>query len=344
MATIYDLIEVTSITANTTYSSANGTLLGVVDGASGAELDDGEFDEGDLIQIGGTTYTIDLIEEPSSSGTFLLGDGSTRSFGPQSESNLDVMFLTVSSGATTRYFILPNDSYGDMNPQSVTTGGITDVAGSDATVIGTVDNDVNVVCFAAGTLIAAEAGVEMPVEALTPGDRVKTADHGPQPVRWVERHALSAGTLARNPHVQPVRIRGGALGAGLPVRDLVVSPQHRILVRSRIVERMYGQTEVLLPAKFLLQIDGVEVDARAGGIAYHHVVLDRHEVLFANGVGAESLYRGAEAMKTLKSAQSPVAAMPGAEGTKDVPARLFARGARARRLVERHLKNARSFA
>ena len=90
MATIYDLIEVTSISANTTYSEANGNLLGVVDGANGPELDDGEFDEGDLISIGGTTYTIDLIQEPSSSGSFLLGDGSTRTFSPQNEDNLEL--------------------------------------------------------------------------------------------------------------------------------------------------------------------------------------------------------------------------------------------------------------
>ena len=124
MATIHDLIEVTSISANTTYSTADGTILGVVDGASGTDLDDGEFDTGDLITIGGTTYTIDLIQEPSSSGSFLRGDGSTSAFGPQHESTLDVVFLTVSSGGTTRYFILPNDSYGDLNVQSVTTGGV----------------------------------------------------------------------------------------------------------------------------------------------------------------------------------------------------------------------------
>lgn len=346
MATIYDLIEVTSISANTTYSEANGNLLGVVDGASGPELDDGEFDEGDLMTIGGTTYTIDTIQEPSSSGSFLLGDGSTRTFSPQSESNLDVMFLTVSNGGTTRYFILPNDSYGDMSLRSVTTGGITDVGGSDAAVIGTTDDAVTVVCFAAGTRIAGPAGKEMRVETLKAGDLVQTADHGPQPVRATRHHGLSAGTLARNPHVRPIRIPAGALGAGLPTRDLVVSPQHRILVRSKIAQRMFGQEEVLLPAKFLLTVAGVEVDARDAGVDYYHVVMDRHEVLSANGIGAESLYLGPEAMKTLKAAQSTGPAMLGASrtATQDVPARLFAKGGRGRRLVQRHVKNARAFA
>lgn len=347
MATIYDLIEVTSISANTTYSEANGNLLGVVDGANGPELDDGEFDEGDLISIGGTTYTIDLIQEPSSSGSFLLGDGSTRTFSPQNEDNLDVMFLTVSNGGTTRYFILPNDSYGDLNFQSVTTGGITDVGGSDAAVIGTTDDEVNVVCFGAGTMIAVAEDAARPVEALAPGDMVRTADHGARPVRWIEHHAISAASLARNPQVRPIRISAGALGPGLPDTPLVVSPQHRILVRSKIAERMFGQAEVLLPAKFLLGVTGVELDPREGGVDYYHVVMDRHEVLFANSVGAESLYRGQEAMKTLRSAQSAALAMLGASRTAargDVPARLFAQGGRGRRLVERHIKNARAFA
>ncbi|MEX1234148.1 MAG: hypothetical protein WEB56_04085, partial [Roseovarius sp.] len=70
MATIYDLIEVTGIRENTTYSVANGNLLGVVDNVTSPELGDGEFDERDDIFIGGVRYRIDLIQEPESSGRF----------------------------------------------------------------------------------------------------------------------------------------------------------------------------------------------------------------------------------------------------------------------------------
>lgn len=82
MATIFDLIEVTDISANTTYSQANGNLLGVVDGAVSSEFDDGEFDEGDVFTLGGQTYQIDLIQEPASSGRFTTGDGTDISFDP----------------------------------------------------------------------------------------------------------------------------------------------------------------------------------------------------------------------------------------------------------------------
>jgi hypothetical protein len=94
MATLHDFIEVTSISANTTYSVANGNLLGVVDTVSGTSLDDGEFDIGDWIQIEGVTYRIDATRKPSSTGTFTLGDGTTRTFTQGSESHLDVVFLT----------------------------------------------------------------------------------------------------------------------------------------------------------------------------------------------------------------------------------------------------------
>ena len=123
MATIYDLIEVTGINSNTTYSNANGGILGVVEGATSTDLDDGEFDIGDIVRIDGVNYTVSIIREPSSTGNFLLGDGSTVDFDPGSESNLDVMFLALTSGGTTRYFVLPNDSYGDMNVQAVNIAG-----------------------------------------------------------------------------------------------------------------------------------------------------------------------------------------------------------------------------
>lgn len=103
MATIHDLFEVTDISQHTTYSHENGKLLGVVDNVSSRDLNDGEFDEGDRILIGGVSYRIDRIQEPESSGRFTQGDGTDRSFDHASEHNLDVAFLTVSNGGTTRH-------------------------------------------------------------------------------------------------------------------------------------------------------------------------------------------------------------------------------------------------
>ena len=66
------------------------------------------------------------------------------------------------------------------------------------------------------------------VEVLRVGDLVLTEDHGPQPLVWVGARSLGPADLAANPALQPVRIAAGALGLGLPARDLVVSPQHRL--------------------------------------------------------------------------------------------------------------------
>jgi len=178
MATVYDLFEVTGISENTTYSLALGNLLGVVNSASATDLDDGEFDIGDDFVIDGTTYTIDRIQEPSNSGRFTEGDGTLNSFNPQGESNLDAVFLTVSNGGDTRYFIIPSDRYGDMNVEEIRTGSLNDVGGSDAALVSTTDDNVRAVCFARGTRIFVSAGIDRPVEDLRVGDWVRTADRG----------------------------------------------------------------------------------------------------------------------------------------------------------------------
>jgi hypothetical protein len=136
--------------------------------------------------------------------------------------------------------------------------------------------EVIVACFAAGTRIATEHG-EVPVEALRPGDRVRTASDRVAPVVWIGRTRVD---LSRHPaphRVAPLRIRAGAFGAGLPGRDLLVSPDHALWLRG-----------VLIPAGRLE--DGVVVTraATTGFVTYWHVELDRHDVLLAEGLPAES--------------------------------------------------------
>lgn len=287
MATIFDLFEVTDISENTTYSKAAGNLLGVVDNVSSAALDDGEFDAGDDILIGGVPYNIDLIQEPSSSGRFTLGNGTDRSFDPGSESNLSVVFLTVSNGADVRYFIIPNDSYGDMNVQAIRTGSLNNVAGSDAAIISTADNNINVVCFAEGTMITTPGG-DVAVEAIRVGDLALTRDNGPQPVRAILVQPLDFN--AAPARLKPIRFAVDSLGPGRPNRPLFVSPQHRMLVRD-----MSG-TQVLVPAKALTPRPGVRVARGKGQVTYIHLVFSRHEIIYANGTMTESFFPGTMAL------------------------------------------------
>ncbi|ETX27593.1 Hint domain-containing protein [Roseivivax isoporae] len=344
MATIYDLIEITTEpAADTTYSVADGQILGVIDGMTSADLDDGEFDLGDRVTIAGVGYTISRIQKPASQGTFLLADGSTRSFLPAHEDNLWVTFLTVTNGATSRHFVIPDDSYGDMDVAAVTTGALDDVTASDSATVSTFDNSVNVVCFALGTRIELADGRELRVEEIGIGDLMRTRDHGAQPVRWIGRMDLPPAALAANPKNRPIEIAPGALGPGCPSRPLVVSPQHRMLVRSAIARRMFASDEVLVAARLLLPLPGIRVREDVASVVYYHLAFDRHEVVNADGAPAESLYAGSEALRTL----SPdAAARLRALALTDAPAgplpglaRPVAQGARGKGLVQRHLRN-----
>lgn len=197
-------------------------------------------------------------------------------------------------------------------------------------------------CFCEGTLIGTDRG-EIPVEQLKVGDLVVTRDHGLQSVRWIGGRALDAIDLALAPNLQPIRIRAGALGRGLPSADLMVSPQHRVLVRSAIAQRMFGAPEVLVAAKQLLAIDGIE-QVEVEAVTYFHILFDRHEIVLSNGAETESLYTGAEAMKSLGEAarQEILTLFPELQAGPAEAVRPLIPGGPARQLAQRHLRNGKA--
>ena len=158
--------------------------------------------------------------------------------------------------------------------------------------------EIESVCFTRGTMIETETGLA-PIEEIRVGDMVRTKDHGLKPVLWIGCREMSPQTLEQHPEMRPIRITAGALGPGYPARDLCVSPQHRILVKSRIAIRMFGEEEVLIAAKKLLGVAGIQPVEHAGAVEYYHMLFDRHEIVFANGAEAESLFTGPEALKNL---------------------------------------------
>jgi hypothetical protein len=140
--------------------------------------------------------------------------------------------------------------------------------------------DLLCVSFARGTMITLADGRQSPIEALQPGDRVLTRDHGPQPVRWLGKATLRAiGTFA------PIIITAGTLGNG---GDLIVSPHHRIFLYQRQRKAGLNTSELLVQAKHL--VDDERVFQREGGfVDYFSIVFDHHEIIYAEGVPAESL-------------------------------------------------------
>ena len=203
--------------------------------------------------------------------------------------------------------------------------------------------DIVIPCFTAGTLIETAAGPR-PVESLRVGDLVRTADHGLQPLRWIGRRDLRAVALVNDAELRPIRIARGALGPDLPNHDLRVSPQHRMLVRSRIAERMFEAGEVLVAAVQLLGLPGITQD-EAQDVSYIHLLFDQHEVIFAHGAPSESLYPGPVALRSLgaRAVEEILQLFPDlaqCDSFRLHPARPLVRGRQGRHVAERHLKNA----
>ena len=205
--------------------------------------------------------------------------------------------------------------------------------------------DLVIVCFAADTMIRTNKG-DVAVQDLREGDMIWTRDNGFQPLRWVGVSHLDAIDLAAKPKLLPIRIKAGALGADMPAADLVVSPQHRVLVRSAIAQRMFGAAEVLVAAKHLTELPGIDVDTTVTAISYHHLMFDAHEVVMSNGAETESLYPGPQALRALGAAALAEieAIFPGIMQASPASARPFAQGAKVRQMASRHMANSQPLA
>jgi hypothetical protein len=146
-------------------------------------------------------------------------------------------------------------------------------------------------CFVAGTGIQTPNG-EVAVEQLLPGDLVMTQDDGPQPLRWIGRRKVAAeGSFA------PIHIRANTFGRH---RDLMVSPLHRILIRDSLAELLFGETEVLIAAKDLINDKSVR-SVPGGEVEYVHLLFDRHQVVFSEGLATESFLPGPQTTKSFEA-------------------------------------------
>lgn len=135
-------------------------------------------------------------------------------------------------------------------------------------------------CFAPSTPIATPLG-ERAAGSLRPGDLVETVDAGPQPVLWSGRIALPAlGSM------RPVRLCSPAFGA---TRDLWLLPQHRIALGGPAVDYLYGEDEVLIAARHLVDGCAAQQPDRPCVLNWHGLLLADHHLLIADGCRIESL-------------------------------------------------------
>jgi hypothetical protein len=156
-------------------------------------------------------------------------------------------------------------------------------------------------CFTPGILIATPEG-ERRVETLRVGDKIVTRDNGLQEIRWIGHKQMDWPAFAASPHLKPILIQQGALGNGLPERDMMVSPNHRMLVANERTALYFDEHEVLVAAKHLVNHRGVH-PIETVGTTYIHFICDRHEVVLANGAWTESFQPGDETLKGMGNSQ-----------------------------------------
>ena len=170
------------------------------------------------ITVDDATSGLDSIQ--SYNAIVTLGDGSTIT-----------TRVGVAQLANGEAYIVPTDEthLDNLNIQSLE---LTSVLNDnfDGMFVSSAERSVDnssIVCYAEGVLIDTPDGARA-VEMLKPGDLVMTLDHGQQIVRWTRSSDHALGEVEEE--AKPVQIKAGALGRGHPAQDLIVSPQHRILV------------------------------------------------------------------------------------------------------------------
>lgn len=282
-----------------TWSYSGNTTYFVVEENDGATLFNGDDDQNEFVdapeRIGGFWQQTANI------------DGTDRQI------IWDYTFEVTDGTTTWRIGVIDVDLNNDNDVNDGTDTGADDEDGyflvfpdgmpppnTDLTIGAIVENDAStphldlgasIVCFAAGTEIETPDGPRK-VETLCEGDLVVTAQ-GAQPIRWA-----GASTVTARGDLAPIVITAGTLGND---RDLVVSPQHAILLSDWRAALFYGQDEVLVRAVDLLNMDGV-YRATGGLITYCHILMESHQVVQAHGLWSETLYPGSVAIDALSAA------------------------------------------
>ncbi|WP_281859531.1 Hint domain-containing protein, partial [Litoreibacter halocynthiae] len=244
---------------------------------------------------GGSTTAYDM-NNSAANESFSINGGAAQTFDGTSIYNATITYIDGTTATITA--VIFQDTAGNtyMAPEfsanadqaALEAGAIRSlsldslVGNSYSGLTGTRETFNFVTCFTTGVQITTPTG-SVNVEDIVEGDLLFTRDHGFQRVRWVGQAKRAA--LGKN---TPIRIEAGALGLGLPIRDLIVSQQHRMLVSSAIARRVAGAQEVLIPAKKLLGLPGIAYADDMIVVTYHHILLDRHEIIFAEGAPTES--------------------------------------------------------
>ncbi|GAA3875860.1 Hint domain-containing protein [Celeribacter arenosi] len=282
---------------DTVYGGAGNDTITAGDGYDNIYGGDGN----DIIYGGGEN---DYLRGENDADTFIINTlGATTSYnvtvdggsGGVDDDKLDLRWLIQNGFDVTHQVLNPeNNGQAGFNGQVT----LTHAVSGEQVNVNFHDIEKLVICFTPGTAIATPKG-ELPVEMLRVGDKVFTRDNGAQEIKWVGRRNLSARELERQKSLMPVLIEKGALGDGLPERDLMVSPQHRILLTSERAALFFDESEVITPAKHLVGLPGIS-RVKPLETSYIHFLCDNHEIVLSNGSWSESFQPGANSIGGLQ--------------------------------------------
>ena len=155
-----------------------------------------------------------------------------------------------------------------------------------------------VICFTPGTMIRTEDGL-MRVEDISEGTRVQTKDNGCQEVLWTGSRRVTGARLYAMPHLCPIRMRAGSLDDDVPDAGLLVSPDHRIMVKGARARALFNTDEVLVTAKDLINDHSIYIDRSMREVSYIHMLMPAHEIVFANGVESETFHPASAGLEHL---------------------------------------------
>lgn len=298
--------QIDSTEGNFTAENASA-FVGETYGSAGTPLSD-QVVSVTTVEAGGDSTVMD-VDDAGDQVQFDLGDGAGTQTNDFDGGALYNATITYSDGSTAQItaaifqdangnlFLAPefgeNSDVDAMEAGAIESISLDSVAGDMFS--GMVSNRVltEFVCFAPGTEIATPRG-PCRVETLNSGDLIETLDDGPQPLLWRGVRTLDFDTAESGQ--KPIEVKPDAFGVGLPLRRLVLSPQHRVLLQN-------GDDEALAIAKALVPAPGVRRMEGTRQVTYHTLLMRRHSIIFAEGLAVESFYPGPYAMRLLTVAQ-----------------------------------------
>ena len=254
------------------------------------------------------SYTVDIIDDDpdlelnDATGTQLDVSGVPNFVGDSTNFQVFETYSGTVGGNPVTFTLIQWQT----TPYMIVTAGSVNVGdtivGTDNTITGAPPSPYpdlpDYTCFVTGTPIETALG-DVLIEDLELGELVKTSKRGYSEIRWIGRRHLSKAELARKPHLCPITIRAHAFGPGVPAQDILVSPQHRLALKSEYADLYLDNSNVLVAAKHLVNGNTIVQRVPEDGVTYHHLMFDEHELVNAAGLWSESFFLGDTTFGTL---------------------------------------------